>query len=104
MVSILLELPIVYARPWLTATEEKPVPTPALHRIFGPSAGQSVWILSDEIPFRCGPRHCGQSSADTRQPQPMANERGKRISGVLICKDPSLVSPIRESARFYETG
>src|SRR2546426_123979 len=35
-------------------------------RSFGPSFGHSLSKpVSGEIPFRCGPRHCGQSLATT---------------------------------------
>src|ERR1035437_5511654 len=44
--------------------EEKPVPTEARHRTLGPSAGQEVLMLSEEMPLRFGPRHWGQSEAD----------------------------------------
>src|ERR1035437_417795 len=44
--------------------EEKPVPTEARHRTLGPSAGQEVLMLSEEMPLRFGPRHWGQSAAD----------------------------------------
>ena len=43
--------------------EEKPVPTEARQRILGPAPGQAALTFSEEIPFRFGPRHCGQSSA-----------------------------------------
>src|SRR6266446_5504623 len=43
--------------------DEKPVPTGARQRTFGPPAGQVTLIFSDEMPLRFGPRHCGQSSA-----------------------------------------
>jgi len=45
------------------AKEEKPVPTEARQRIFGPALGQAALSFSEAIPFRFGPRHCGQSSA-----------------------------------------
>jgi hypothetical protein len=56
-------LPIVYARPWLTEIEEKPVPTDARHRTLGPPAGHAVVTFSAEMPLRFGPRHWGQSAA-----------------------------------------
>src|ERR1035438_2341011 len=63
MVSSLLVLPIVYARPWLMEIEEKPVPTEARQRTFGPSAGHAALTFSDEMPSRFSPRHWGQSAA-----------------------------------------
>src|SRR5271170_4952075 len=55
---------MVKARPLATETEENPVPTEAFQRIGGPFAGQSeLQPFSAEIPFRPGPRQCGQSSA-----------------------------------------
>ena len=63
MVSWLVVLPIVYPRPWLTESEEKPVPTDACQRTLGPSAGHTALTFSDEMPLRSGPRHWGQSPA-----------------------------------------
>src|ERR1039458_4475769 len=63
MASSLLVLPIVNTRPRLAQIEEKPMPTEARQRTFGPSAGHAALTFSDEIPSRFGPRHWGQSAA-----------------------------------------
>ena len=63
IVSSLFVFPIVYTRPWLTETEEKPVPTDARQSTLGPSAGHAALTFSGEMPSRFGPRHWGQSAA-----------------------------------------
>src|SRR6266478_3557254 len=49
--------------------EEKPVPTEARQRTGGPSAGQVALTVSEEMPLRVGPRHCGQAAAAARWPK-----------------------------------
>src|SRR6185436_873943 len=62
--STSLVFPIVYARPLLTETDENPSPAENFQSTFGAAAGHSVLTLrSLEIPFRFGPRNCGQSKA-----------------------------------------
>jgi hypothetical protein len=59
---VLLLLPIVKTRPSLTEKEENPVPTDAFQSRFGPSAGHcACHPVSDDMPFRSGPRQQGQS-------------------------------------------
>jgi hypothetical protein len=65
--------------------EEKPVPTEARQRTFGPSAGQAALILSEEKLLRFGPRHCGQSAADAPAgPSRHAKKTKPRFMGFLL--------------------
>jgi hypothetical protein len=51
-------------RPRLMASPDMPTPPRMRHTSFGPSAGQrSSKFVSDEIPFRSGPRICGHSAS-----------------------------------------
>src|SRR5688572_22540935 len=54
--------------PSATTGPANPAPNSFSHDFFGPSFGQVIAIFSDEVPSRCGPRNCGQSSARTTLP------------------------------------